>query len=91
MASSRRRRGGGPEWAANNWERLVWAVLKWHQDHLRAGGAAGGLGLAAAVPASLSWTTNIEQILHAADDIEDEDPNIERIRKQSPIPTPHLP
>ena len=71
MASSRRRRGGGPERAADNWERLVRAALKRDRDHLRAGGAAaGGLGLAAAVPASLGRTTNIEQILQAADDIE---------------------
>ncbi|KAF8674813.1 hypothetical protein HU200_047941 [Digitaria exilis] len=79
MASSRRRRGGGPERAADNWERLVRAALKRDRDHLRAGGAAGGLGLAAAVPASLGRTTNIEQILQAADDIEDEDPNVARI------------
>ena len=86
MASSRRRRGGGPERAADNWERLVRAALKRDRDHLRAGGAAaGGLGLAAAVPASLGRTTNIEQILQAADDIEDENPNVARIRKQSPI------
>ena len=70
MASSRRRRGGGPERAADNWERLVRAALKRDRDHLRAGGATGGLGLAAAVPASLGRTTNIEQILQAADDIE---------------------
>ncbi|RCV43392.1 hypothetical protein SETIT_9G290700v2 [Setaria italica] len=79
MSSSRRRRGGGPERAADNWERLVRAALKRDRDHLRAGGAAGGLGLAAAVPASLGRTTNIEQILQAADDIEDEDPNVARI------------
>jgi callose synthase len=81
MSSSRRRRGGGPERAADNWERLVRAALKRDREHLRSGGAAGGLGLAAAVPASLGRTTNIEQILQAADDIEDEDPNVARIRK----------
>ncbi|KAL6641747.1 hypothetical protein ACP70R_019928 [Stipagrostis hirtigluma subsp. patula] len=88
MASSRPRRrgGGGPERVAENWERLVRAALKRDRDHHRpAGGAAaaaasaGGLGLAAAVPASLGRTTNIEQILQAADDIEDEDPNVARI------------
>ncbi|TVU09023.1 hypothetical protein EJB05_42462 [Eragrostis curvula] len=84
MSSSRRRRGGGgPERVAENWERLVRAALKRDRDHLRAGGAASaaaaGLGLAAAVPASLGRTTNIEQILQAADDIEDEDPNVARI------------
>ncbi|CAL4941189.1 unnamed protein product [Urochloa decumbens] len=80
MSSSRRRRGGGPERAADNWERLVRAALKRDREHLRVGGgAAGGLGLAAAVPASLGRTTHIEQILQAADDIEDEDPNVARI------------
>lgn len=84
MASSRRRRGGGPERAADNWERLVRAALKRDRDHLRVGGApaaVGGQRLADAVPASLGRTTNIEQILQAADDIEDEDPNVARIRE----------
>uniref|UniRef100_A0ACD5TKV3 Uncharacterized protein n=1 Tax=Avena sativa TaxID=4498 RepID=A0ACD5TKV3_AVESA len=92
MASSMRRRpsrgGGGPERVAENWERLVRAALK--RD--RAGGAGpgssaaaghaaggGGVGLASAVPPSLGRTTNIEQILQAADDIEDDDPNVARI------------
>ncbi|VAI68706.1 unnamed protein product [Triticum turgidum subsp. durum] len=88
MASSMRRRpsrgGGGPGAAAENWERLVRAALK--RD--RAGGtgasaaaahAGAGAGLASAVPPSLGRTTNIEQILQAADDIEDEDPNVARI------------
>ncbi|XP_066375465.1 callose synthase 10 [Miscanthus floridulus] len=82
MSSSRRRRGGGPERAADNWERLVRAALKRDRDHLRLGGApaaVGGQRLADAVPASLGRTTNIEQILQAADDIEDEDPNVARI------------
>uniref|UniRef100_A0A453QDB6 1,3-beta-glucan synthase n=1 Tax=Aegilops tauschii subsp. strangulata TaxID=200361 RepID=A0A453QDB6_AEGTS len=88
MASSMRRRpsrgGGGPGAAAENWERLVRAALK--RD--RAGGAGAsaaaahagaGAGLASAVPPSLGRTTNIEQILQAADDIEDDDPNVARI------------
>ncbi|KAM0882138.1 hypothetical protein ACQ4PT_032510 [Festuca glaucescens] len=88
MASSARRRpsrggGGGPERVAENWERLVRAALK--RD--RAGGAGpgsahaagGGVGLASAVPPSLGRTTNIEHILQAADDIEDDDPNVARI------------
>ncbi|GJM99141.1 hypothetical protein PR202_ga16218 [Eleusine coracana subsp. coracana] len=84
MSSSRRRRGGGgPERVAENWERLVRAALKRDRDQHRAGGtasaAAAGLGLASAVPASLGRTTNIEQILQAADDIGDEDPNVARI------------
>ncbi|CAD6212301.1 unnamed protein product [Miscanthus lutarioriparius] len=82
MSSSRRRRGRGPERAADNWERLVRAALKRDRDHLRVGGApaaVGGQRLADAVPASLGRTTNIDQILQAADDIEDEDPNVARI------------
>ncbi|XP_021307423.1 callose synthase 10 [Sorghum bicolor] len=82
MSSSRRRRGGGPERAAVNWERLVRAALKRDRDHLRVGGApaaVGGQRLADAVPASLGRTTNIDQILQAADDIGDEDPNVARI------------
>lgn len=91
MASSRRRRGGGPERAPDNWERLVRAALKRDRDHLRVGGApaaVGGQRLADAVPASLGRTTNIEQILQAADDIEDEDPNVARIRE--PLPPTYL-
>lgn len=67
---------------ADNWERLVRAALKRDRDHLRVGGApaaVGGQRLADAVPASLGRTTNIEQILQAADDIEVEDPNVARI------------
>ncbi|XP_020112888.1 callose synthase 10 [Ananas comosus] len=66
-----------------NWERLVRATLQ--REQLRsagqglAGAGAGGAGLASAVPPSLVKTTNIEQILQAADDIADEDPNVARI------------
>ena len=91
MASSARRRpgrggGGGPERVAENWERLVRAALKRDREggagpgSSAAGHAAAGVGLASAVPPSLGRTTNIEQILQAADDIEDEDPNVARIR-----------
>jgi hypothetical protein len=81
MASFRRRTGGGgPERVAENWDRLVRAALKRDRDQHRAGAAAAGTGLASAVPASLGRTTNIEKILQAADDIEDEDPNVARIR-----------
>jgi callose synthase len=79
---------------AENWERLVRAALK--RD--RAGGAGpgssaaahaagGGVGLASAVPPSLGRTTNIEHILQAADDIEDDDPNVARIRKPPFLPS----
>ncbi|CAN6170721.1 unnamed protein product [Urochloa humidicola] len=58
MASSSRRQRG--ERAAGNWEHLVRAALERGGRRPRAGG--GGLGMAAAVPASLGRTTNIEHI-----------------------------
>jgi callose synthase len=66
----------------DNWERLVRAVLKQDWEHLRACEAAGGLGMAAAVPTSLGRTSNIEQIL--------QDPNVARIRRPNTSP-PLLP
>ncbi|XP_072977021.1 callose synthase 10 isoform X1 [Typha angustifolia] len=67
-----------------NWERLLRATLQREQLRNaggggRAGGRPAGSGLAGAVPQSLAKTTNIDQILQAADDIEDEDPNVARI------------
>jgi hypothetical protein len=38
-------------------------------------------GIARAVPVSLGRTTNIDAILQAADEIQDEDPNVARICK----------
>lgn len=38
-------------------------------------------GLADAVPPSLVKSTNIDAILQAADEVQDEDPNIARIRE----------
>lgn len=38
-------------------------------------------GIAGAVPVSLGRTTNIDTILQAADEIQDEDPNVARICK----------
>jgi hypothetical protein len=38
-------------------------------------------GIAGAVPVSLGRTTNIDAILQAADEIQDEDPNVARICK----------
>ena len=38
-------------------------------------------GIAGAVPASLVRSTNIDAILQAADEIQDEDPNVARICK----------
>lgn len=65
----------------DNWERLVRAALKHqHRAPSAAASSAAGIGLASAVPPSLGKTTNIEHILQAADDIEDDDPNVARIR-----------
>lgn len=52
------------------------------REQLRGAGRRPGQstsGLAGAVPPSLGRTTNIEAILQAADEIEDEDPNVARI------------
>ncbi|KAK9090225.1 hypothetical protein Sjap_023402 [Stephania japonica] len=62
-----------------NWERLVRATLQ--REQLRVAGQGYGkpsAGLAEAVPPSLR-TTNIDTILQAADEIQDEDPNVARI------------
>eukprot|EP00268_Persea_americana_P030985 TRINITY_DN3005_c1_g1_i2.p1 TRINITY_DN3005_c1_g1~~TRINITY_DN3005_c1_g1_i2.p1 ORF type:complete len:1912 (+),score=293.34 TRINITY_DN3005_c1_g1_i2:360-6095(+) len=64
----------------DNWERLVRATLQ--KEKLRHAGK--GLdrtsgGLAGAVPPSLEKTTNIDAILQAADEIQDDDPNVARI------------
>lgn len=64
---------------SDNWERLVRATLQ--REQLRGASQGAGraaTGLAGAVPPSLV-STNIDQILQAADDIEDEDPNVARI------------
>ncbi|KAL5224005.1 hypothetical protein ABZP36_010644 [Zizania latifolia] len=82
MASSRRR-GARPDRVTDNWERLVRAALK-QQHRAPSAPLAPGVGLASAVPPSLGRTTNIEQILQAADDIEDENPNVARIRNLLP-------
>ncbi|KAG0453842.1 hypothetical protein HPP92_025146 [Vanilla planifolia] len=63
-----------------NWERLVRAALQ--REQLRSAGLRPGQsasGLAGAVPPSLGRTTNIDAILQAADEIEEEDPNAARI------------
>lgn len=65
------------------WERLVRAALR--------GRRAGGdlfrqpeAGLAANVPSSLA-NKDIDDILRAADEIQDDDPNVSRIRTCSPL------
>lgn len=64
----------------DNWERLVRAILHQEQHrNARQGHGRSSSGLAGAVPPSLGKTTNIEAILQAADEIQDEDPNVARI------------
>lgn len=63
-----------------NWERLVRATLR--REQLRQTGPGHGRkpsGIAGSVPDSLQRTTNINAILQAADEIQDEDPNVARI------------
>ncbi|KAJ8465898.1 hypothetical protein OPV22_028450 [Ensete ventricosum] len=64
----------------DNWERLVRATLQ--REQLRSSGQGPGgrpaEGIAGAVPPSLV-STNIDHILQAANEIEDEDPNVARI------------
>jgi len=62
----------------NNWERLVGATLK---RELGQGHERTSSGIAGAVPPSLARTTIIDAILQAADEIQDEDPNADRICK----------
>lgn len=64
----------------NNWERLVRATLR--REQLRTTGPGHERhpsGLASAVPPSLDRASNINAILQAADEIQDEDPNVARI------------
>nr|DAD30693.1 TPA_asm: hypothetical protein HUJ06_009544 [Nelumbo nucifera] len=64
----------------DNWERLVRVTLQ--REQLRSTGQGHertSSGLAGAVPPSLGRTTNIDAILQAADEIQDEDPNVARI------------
>ncbi|KAL3374430.1 hypothetical protein AABB24_006090 [Solanum stoloniferum] len=63
-----------------NWDRLVRATLR--REQLRQTGPGHGRtpsGIAGSVPDSLQRTTNINAILQAADEIQDEDPNVARI------------
>ncbi|XP_055818991.1 callose synthase 9 [Solanum dulcamara] len=57
------------------WERLVRAALRGHKA--AAGRPAGGI--AANVPSSLANNRDIDDILRAADEIQDEDPNVSRV------------
>ncbi|XP_006351455.1 callose synthase 10 [Solanum tuberosum] len=63
-----------------NWDRLVRATLR--REQLRQTGPGHGRtpsGIAGSVPDSLQRTININAILQAADEIQDEDPNVARI------------
>lgn len=59
------------------WERLVRAALRSQRGGLSAGRAEGGI--AANVPSSLANNRDIDDILRAADEIQEEDPNVARI------------
>uniref|UniRef100_A0A0D9VNS3 1,3-beta-glucan synthase n=1 Tax=Leersia perrieri TaxID=77586 RepID=A0A0D9VNS3_9ORYZ len=63
--------------AAANWERLVRAALRGE----RLAGAFGVpvTGIAGNVPSSLGNNVHIEEVLRAADEIQDEDPTVARI------------
>lgn len=60
------------------WERLVRAALRRERTGVDAYGRPAG-GIAGNVPSSLSNSKDIDPILRAADEIQDEDPNISRI------------
>ena len=60
------------------WERLVRAVLRRERTGIDAQGRPIG-GIAAFVPSSLANNRDIDEILRAADEIQDVDPNISRI------------
>ena len=60
------------------WERLVRAVLRRERMGPDLYGRHG-TGIAGNVPSSLANNRDIDEILRAADEIQDEDPNISRI------------
>lgn len=60
------------------WERLVHAALRRERVGIDAFGHPG-TGIAGNVPSSLANNRDIDEILRAADEIQDEDPNISRI------------
>ncbi|WCJ32417.1 glucan synthase-like 10 [Euphorbia peplus] len=61
------------------WERLVRAALRRERIGTDALGRPAAAGIAGYVPSSLSNNRDIDAILRAADEIQDEDPNISRI------------
>ncbi|GJN09286.1 hypothetical protein PR202_ga27282 [Eleusine coracana subsp. coracana] len=68
--------------AEANWERLVRAALRGER---LVGGAYGHpvTGIAGIVPSSLGNNVHIEEVLRTADEIQDEDPTVARILRQS--------
>ncbi|KAK6925714.1 1,3-beta-glucan synthase subunit FKS1-like, domain-1 [Dillenia turbinata] len=60
------------------WDRLVRAALRSERAGLDAFGRPAG-GIAGNVPSSLANNRDIDAILRAADEIQDEDPNVSRI------------
>lgn len=63
----------------SNWERLVDAVLSRER---RGGADAFGRavsGIAGNVPSSLARSADIDAILRAADEVQEDDPNVARI------------
>ncbi|KAJ4978363.1 hypothetical protein NE237_009143 [Protea cynaroides] len=69
----------------DNWERLVRTTLQ-REQLCNAGRGRGRVssGLAGAFPPSLGRTTKVEPILQAAEEIEDEDPNVPWILLRTP-------
>ncbi|PKA45890.1 Callose synthase 9 [Apostasia shenzhenica] len=64
--------------AGANWERLVRAALR--RERLGAGAVGQPVsGIAGNVPSSLANNLHIDEILRAADEIQEEDPNVSRI------------
>lgn len=62
------------------WERLVTAALGVQRSGADSYARPAG-GIAANVPSSLANNRDIDDILRAADEIQDEDPNVSRICK----------
>lgn len=60
------------------WERLVRAALRRDRIGIDAYGRPES-GIAGNVPSSLANNRDIDEILRAADEIQDEDPNVSRI------------
>ncbi|OAY73646.1 Callose synthase 9 [Ananas comosus] len=67
--------------AEANWERLVRAALRGERVGAAATAAHPVTGIGGIVPSCLANNEHIEEILRAADEIQDVDPSISRIRK----------